>query len=224
MTLWYAAILFLAGIGGGLAGSIAGLASLSTYPALLGLGLVPAAANVTNTAALICNGAGSAFSSVPELRGQSAALKRLVPIAVIGGAGGAALMLSIPPGYFEYVVPVILSTAAVVVALPQRRPTLDSHQGPLRGAAILAICVQGGFFGAAAGVLMLAVLGVTNCSATLVFVVFAPIHWLAVAAIGRSRLPGGLADRTANRQKGSRNSSAMADRRSRFCPCHQARC
>ncbi|MDT5364984.1 MAG: uncharacterized protein QOC69_6746, partial [Mycobacterium sp.] len=44
MTFWEAVLLFVAGIGGGLAGSVAGLASVSTYPALLLVGLPPVAA------------------------------------------------------------------------------------------------------------------------------------------------------------------------------------
>ena len=44
-------LLIAAGVGGGLAGSIAGLASVSTYPALVMVGLPPVSANVTNTVA-----------------------------------------------------------------------------------------------------------------------------------------------------------------------------
>ena len=63
------ALLVLAGVGGGLTGSIAGLASLVSYPALLAAGLPPVAANVTNTVALVLNGVGSVSASRPELHG-----------------------------------------------------------------------------------------------------------------------------------------------------------
>ena len=43
--------LVLAGFGGGLVGSVAGLASLISYPALLAVGLPPVSANVSNTVA-----------------------------------------------------------------------------------------------------------------------------------------------------------------------------
>ncbi|MGH3583606.1 MAG: TSUP family transporter, partial [Mycobacterium sp.] len=108
-----AALLFVAGIVGGLAGSIAGLASVSTYPALLLVGLPPVAANVTNTVALVFNGIGSISGSLPELRGQRTALTRLIPVAVVGGAAGATLLLSIPSEGFENVVPVLLAASAV---------------------------------------------------------------------------------------------------------------
>ncbi|MGO4247655.1 sulfite exporter TauE/SafE family protein [Paenarthrobacter sp. RAF54_2] len=210
MSPWYAGVLFVAGIGGGLAGSIAGLASLSTYPALLGLGLVPVSANVTNTAALILNGVGSALGSAPELKGQAGALRRLIPMGILGGAGGALLLLSIPPGYFEYLVPVILASAAVVIAIPRRLASPSGRpQGPLKSAAMLTICIQGGFFGAAAGVMLLAVLmssgtgsmaranavknvvlGAANLSATLIFIAFAPINWVAAMILGLGCLIG----------------------------------
>jgi len=53
------ALLLAAGIVGGLTGSIAGLASLATYPALLAVGLAPVSANVTNTVALVFTGVGT---------------------------------------------------------------------------------------------------------------------------------------------------------------------
>ncbi len=64
-----AVLLFAAGVLGGLTGSIAGLASVATYPALLLVGLPPVTANVTNTVALVFNGIGSIWGSRPELRG-----------------------------------------------------------------------------------------------------------------------------------------------------------
>ncbi|HYR16760.1 MAG TPA: sulfite exporter TauE/SafE family protein, partial [Mycobacterium sp.] len=69
------AFLFAAGIAGGLTGSIAGLASVATYSALLIVGLPPVAANVTNTVALVFNGIGSVWGSRQELAGQGASIK-----------------------------------------------------------------------------------------------------------------------------------------------------
>lgn len=213
MTVWEVLLLVAAGIGGGLTGSIAGLASVSTYPALLLVGLPPVAANVTNTVALVFNGIGSVSGSLPELRGQGGELKRLIPVAVVGGAAGAALLLSIPAEGFENVVPVLLAVSAVVIALPSRARVegtgRDRGRRLLEAVAILAICVYGGFFGAAAGVLMLAlflstgsqsmahanavknvVLGVANGVAALVFIAFAPVDWMAAVPLGVGCLIG----------------------------------
>ncbi|MDX1889014.1 sulfite exporter TauE/SafE family protein [Mycolicibacterium sp. 050158] len=213
MSWWDAVLLFVAGIGGGLVGSIAGLASLTTYPALLLVGLPPVAANVTNTVALVFNGVGSVSASLPELRGQRSVLLRLVPAGILGGAAGAALLLAIPAEGFEDVVPILLAASAVAIALPQRDRLVPVRRTVartvLQGVAVLAICVYGGFFGAAAGVLMLAlflrtgsdslahanatknvVLGVANGVAALIFIAFAPIHWLAVLPLGAGCLLG----------------------------------
>jgi uncharacterized membrane protein YfcA len=213
MTFWEAVLLVAAGIGGGLAGSVAGLASVTTYPALLLVGLPPVAANVTNTVALVFNGIGSVSGSLPELRGQRAQLKRLIPIAAIGGAAGAALLLSIPAEGFEKVVPILLGVSAILIALPRRQRAEGARRTRthtvLEGVAILAICVYGGFFGAAAGVLLLAlflstgseslphanatknvVLGIANLVAALVFIVLAPVDWLAVVPLGIGCLLG----------------------------------
>jgi uncharacterized membrane protein YfcA len=213
MTFWEAVLLFAAGIGGGLVGSVAGLASVTTYPALLLVGLPPVAANVTNTVALVFNGVGSIWGSIPELQGQGDRLKRLIPIAAVGGAAGAALLLSIPAEGFENVVPVLIGISAVLIALPRRHRAEGAGRSRthvvLEGVAILAICVYGGFFGAAAGVLLLAlllstggesmahsnatknvVLAVANLVAALAFIVLAPVDWLAVVPLGIGCLLG----------------------------------
>jgi uncharacterized membrane protein YfcA len=83
MTWWDAAFLAAAGVVGGLTGSIAGLASIATYPALLVVGLPPVIANVTNTVALVSNGTGSVSGSRPVLEGQGAWLKRILPVAAV---------------------------------------------------------------------------------------------------------------------------------------------
>jgi hypothetical protein len=63
-------LLVAAGVAAGLCGSVAGLASLFSYPALLAAGLPATAANVTNTGALTFSSVGAAASSRPELSGQ----------------------------------------------------------------------------------------------------------------------------------------------------------
>jgi len=213
MTVWDWVLLFAAGIGGGLTGSIAGLASVSTYPALLLVGLPPIAANVTNTIALVFNGIGSVWGSLPELKGQRGRLVRLLPAGIVGGAAGAALLLSIPSEGFEKAVPVLLAASAVLIALPQRQraegTARSTGQRVVEIIAVLSICVYGGFFGAAAGVLLLAlflrtdsesladanatknvVLGIANAVAAVVFIALIPIHWLAVIPLGAGCLIG----------------------------------
>src|SRR5215475_7911128 len=70
MTIYHAMSLLAAGIGGGIAGTMASVASVVSYPALLALGLPPLAANVTNTMSMIFAVPGAVLGSRPELSGQ----------------------------------------------------------------------------------------------------------------------------------------------------------
>jgi uncharacterized protein len=212
-----AAILIAAGIAGGLVGSIAGLASVATYPALLLVGLPPVTANVTNTVALVFTGIGSVWGSRPELAGQRSWIKQIAPAAALGGAAGAALLLLTPAEGFEKVVPILLGVSSLAILMPRRVSQETDEAGPqrhparvyLESAAIFLISIYGGYFGAAAGVLLLAlllraghetlahanagknvVLGIANGVAALIFIVLAPVHWQAVVPLGLGCLLG----------------------------------
>jgi uncharacterized membrane protein YfcA len=217
MTWWDVALLAAAGVLGGLTGSIAGLASVATYPALLLVGLPPVTANVTNTVAVVFNGVGSIWGSRPELEGQGRWLKRIAPVAVLGGLVGAVLLLSMPAEGFEKVVPLLLAFASVAIVIPAR-PRKDATVASrrrhtvtvtLESAAIFVICVYGGYFGAAAGILLLAmllraggatlahanasknvILGMANVVAAILFAFLAPVQWSAVIPLGLGCLVG----------------------------------
>jgi uncharacterized protein len=208
------ALLFLAGLAAGLSGSIAGLASLFSYPALLSVGLAPVSANVTNTIALLGSGLGSALGSGPELRGQGPRLRRLGLIAAAGGAVGAALLLLTPGGSFALLVPWLIGVASVMILLQPRPQFLRTlhHGGDSRGMTIgvFVVAVYGGYFGAAAGVMLLALLVaasdvglpqsnalknillmLANVVAAVAFAVLAPVVWLAVVPLAVGSLIGG---------------------------------
>jgi uncharacterized membrane protein YfcA len=212
-------LLVLAGIGAGLIGSMAGLASLISYPALLATGLPPVTANVTNTVALVLNGVGAVSASRPELTGQGRRVLRLSVAGVLGGMVGAALLLLTPSSAFEKVVPFLIAGASVAI-LVQRPPRELAAEGaahhpehrdprwhPL---CTITIAIYGGYFGAAAGVMMLAmfllstgeglprgnalrnvVLGVANTVAAVGFIVFAPIAWSAAVPLAIGLFTGG---------------------------------
>ncbi|MFO7164229.1 MAG: sulfite exporter TauE/SafE family protein [Mycolicibacterium hassiacum] len=215
MTGWEAAFLAAAGVVGGLTGSIAGLASAATYPALLLVGLPPVTANMTNTVSLVFNAIGSVAGSRPELADQTRSLARLAPAAALGGILGAVLLLSTPAEGFEKSVPFLLGFAALAILLPRgedkphprrRHPATALAEA----AGVLVIAVYGGYFGAAAGVLLLALLlrtddsaplthanaaknlllGTANVVAAAVFVVVAPVAWAAVVPLGLGCLVG----------------------------------
>ncbi len=211
--------LALAGFAGGLCGSIAGLASLVSYPALLAVGLPPVSANVSNTVALVFSTAGSVWGSRPELTGQRAHARRLGYVAVAGGITGGILLLATPSNAFERVVPWLIGLASIAILVP--RPSRPAEDGNSAGLSvrrppwtlvggIYLVAVYGGYFGAGAGVVMLALLlfasaeplprsnalknlllGVANAVAALAFVFFGPVHWGAVVPLALGFLVGG---------------------------------
>ena len=203
-------LLVLAGIGAGLVGSVAGLASLISYPALLATGVPPLTANMTNTVAMVFQGLGSISASRPELTGQGRRVLRLVGASVLGGAAGAALLLLTPSSAFERIVPVLIAGASVAM-LVQRPPRELAVEGARKHPGrthddprwlplgTFAIAIYGGYFGAAAGVMLLAmlllgtgeglprsnamrnvVLALANSVAAVAFIVLAPVAWSAV--------------------------------------------
>jgi hypothetical protein len=211
-------LLVLAGVGAGLAGSVAGLASLVSYPALLATGLPPVTANVTNTVALVLTSVGSISASRPELAGQGRRLAPLVGAGALGGTAGAALLLLTPAEAFEKAVPWLIGGAALAILL-QRPPGELAAEGRRAhgrrdpwwlalGTGVVA--VYGGYFGAAAGVLLLAlmllgtgerlprgnafknvVLGTANAVAAVGFVVLSPVAWSAALPLALGCLAGG---------------------------------
>jgi uncharacterized membrane protein YfcA len=211
--------LVLAGIGAGLTGSIAGLASLISYPALLAVGIPPVTANVTNTVALVLNSVGSVSASRPELSGQARRLLPLAVAAVLGGMTGAALLLLTPSAAFERVVPFLIAaaSAAILVQRPPRELAAagaahhpDSRDPRWLPLGTYAIGIYGGYFGAAAGVVMLAmyllgtgetlprgnamknvVLGFANAVAAVGFIVFSSIAWSAALPLAIGLFAGG---------------------------------
>ncbi|MEU3271738.1 sulfite exporter TauE/SafE family protein [Saccharomonospora sp. NPDC006951] len=222
MDLASAALLVGAGMAAGLAGSMAGLASLFSYPALLAAGLPPIAANVTNTVAMLSTTAGAAASSRRELRGQGARLLRLGAVAVLGGSTGALLLLTTPSETFELIVPWLIALGSAMLLFRNRlREAADARSmaRAARGAstrsvlpslcAVLLVGVYGGYFGAGAGVLMLAVLsvsvteplpvtnavknvvtGAANLTASVAFAFLAPVDWAAAGILAAGSLAG----------------------------------
>ena len=215
-----ALLLLVAGVAGGLSGSIAGLASLATYPALLAMGLPPVTANVTNTVALVFSSVGSVSGSRPELAGQG---RRLRPLAVAGASGavaGAALLLVTPGEAFELVVPWLIGLASVAILV--RRPLIavavaDAHVDAARHdvprnllVGVGVIGIYAGYFGAGAGVMLLAlflfmtgevvaranaaknlVLGVSNGIAAVGLAIFGDVRWPYAAPLALGLLIGG---------------------------------
>ncbi|WP_222193721.1 sulfite exporter TauE/SafE family protein [Modestobacter italicus] len=221
MTVAEVALLTVAGFAAGLIGSIAGLASLFSYPALLATGIPPVTANVTNTVALVLTGVGSVSASRPELTGQRDRLVRLGAAGVLGGATGAVLLLLTPAGAFERVVPFLIAGASLLLLVQRRPAELAADGAQLRAErphrdhwvvlpVTFLVSIYGGYFGAAAGTMMLAVyllttgeglarsnalrnavLGLANGVAAVGYAVFADVAWLAALPLAVGLFAGG---------------------------------
>jgi uncharacterized membrane protein YfcA len=213
VTLSRFLLLIVAGIGAGLVGSVAGMASLISYPALLASGLAPVTANVTNTVALIFQGVGAIHGSAPELRGarQRQLVRRLAAWALLGGILGGVLLLRTPSDAFARIVPWLIGGAALAVLIRPRAPAVDHparEPWALRAGVFLA-AVYGGYFGAAAGVILLALLLAltgeslahssavrsvllfsANGVAALYFIAVGDVHWLSVLPLALGLVTG----------------------------------
>ena len=220
MTVWELMTIALAGVGAGFINSVAGSGTLVTFPTLLALGVPPVTANVSNNIGLVPGAASAAWGLRGELAGQRRRLTRLATAGVAGGLGGAVLLLVLPEESFAAVVPVlVLLGIALVAAQPwinRRLAARASAQGPRSDArwlwpAVGLTSVYGGYFGAAQGILLMAVLGtatgdslkrdnafknvlagVVNATAAVVFIAVADVDWMIAALIAVGSVVGAL--------------------------------
>lgn len=174
MDTWTAVLLLVAA--GGIAGAINGVVgsgTLITFSTLLAVGVPPVAANGTNTTGLFPGSFASTYAYRRELRDRLTALRFPVVATTIGAALGALLVVALPEEVFASIVPWLIATATVMVALqPLRarlRATRQAASPPASPAAPVAqprrlwpwtgaVGVYGGYFGAAQGIVLMAIL------------------------------------------------------------------
>ncbi|MEV7012130.1 sulfite exporter TauE/SafE family protein [Streptosporangium sp. NPDC051022] len=163
LTVVESLAVLLAGLAAGVVNTVAGSGSLITFPTLVALGFPPVVANVSNTVGLAPGSISGTLAYLPELRAQRA---RLVPLGVasaLGAVCGGILLLRLPPAAFDAVVPVLVLLAALLMAV---QPWLAGRAAAVRSGAlarglpvaVFAVSVYGGYFGAAQGVLLMALL------------------------------------------------------------------
>lgn len=157
-----------AGLAAGTINTVVGSGTLITFPVLLAFGYPPVTANVSNTIGLVPGSVSGAIGYRRELAGQRGRILRLGAMSLAGGITGAALLLVLPSSAFKAIVPVFIA-AALVLTLLQPRLTrwllrreidLERHVALLTPLAVYLTGVYGGYFGAAQGILLLAILGV----------------------------------------------------------------
>ena len=221
MTGLEAGLIAGAGVLAGIANTIGGGGSLLSYPVLLGVGLNPLAANVTNTVGLVPGLLTGAHGYRAELVGQGRRIARLLVPMAIGGLAGTVLLLRTSPGVFTRIIPwlIILGCLALLFqSLLARLIGAHAHDASpvFRGGLVLG-GVYGAYFGAALGVMLLALLGLfiedslqrlnaakvvctttVNAIAAIGFATIGPVHWmdalvLAAGADGGATVGIGLA-------------------------------
>ena len=164
---------FAAGMGAGLINTVVGSGTLITFPVLLALGFPPVVANVSNTVGLAPGSVSGALSMRPELTGQRNRLVRLGSGSLIGGIAGALLLLWLPSAAFDAIVPILIGLGCLLVIIQpalarrvaERRERLGvaddrAHHSVGLWLAVMLTGVYGGYFGAAQGVLLIAILGI----------------------------------------------------------------
>jgi hypothetical protein len=157
----------LAGLAAGAVNTLVGSGTLITFPALLAWGYSPVTANVSNTIGLVPGSVSGAVGYRRELEGQRERALRLGAASALGGLTGAVLLLVLPASAFKAIVPAFIALALVLVLLQprldrwlrERSIQLDGRHRLLTVLAVFATGVYGGYFGAAQGIMLLAVLG-----------------------------------------------------------------
>lgn len=230
MTLLEAIAVLLAGVAAGTINTVVGSGTLITFPTLLAVGLSPVTANVSNTVGLVFGSLSGAWGYRAELVGQRSRMLRLASASFLGGLVGAVLLLVLPSSAFDAIVPVLILLGVVLVILGPRisrsvaarhaaRGGLPHHGAAWVWPAVGAAGVYGGYFGAAQGVLLMAILGIgvddtlqrhnatknvlaaiVNGVAAVLFVVVADVDWRAAALVAVGSVVGGQIGATVGRR------------------------
>lgn len=212
------ALVVMAGAGAGGINTLVGSGTLITFPTLLAFGVPPVTANMSNSLGLVPGSFSGAWGYRRELAGQKDRALRLLSASVVGSVIGALLLLWLPDDAFTAIVPALIVLGVVLVlakpwinAWSLRRQARTGHRPARLGdrwftwPGTLLTGVYGGYFGAAQGIILLAVLGLgvpeslqrlnalknvlsgtANLVAGVVFMIVAwsQIDWWIVLAVG----------------------------------------
>jgi uncharacterized membrane protein YfcA len=222
--LLHGAGLFVAGAVAGIIGTAGGITSLVAYPALLASGLHPLAANVTNSVALLGSGASSTLRARVDLHGHRQTLRRWLPGIALFSLVGAMLLVVTPSSIFDRIVPFLIAIGSIIVlAQPRIARWQNARSRPIGPAAVagsgVAVATYNGYFGAGAGILMIAllllttepelvranslknvILVVADLLPAVLFAIFSTVVWSAVLPLGLGAVVGGLIGPTVARR------------------------
>ncbi len=217
MSFLDALIIIAAGLVAGTMNTVVGAGSLITFPTLLALGYAPVTANVSNTVGIVFGSISGAVGYRRELRGQRRRVLVLGSASLTGGIVGGVLLLTLPSSVFRDVIPILILVACgLVIVQPRlstwvasRRTKHVEHGGVELYIGVFLTGIYGGYFGAAQGVILLALLGIfivddlqrlngvknvlamiANGVAAIVFVFAAHVVWEVAALIAVGSVVG----------------------------------
>lgn len=220
MSILEAVLVLAAGVAAGTINTVVGSGTLITFPVLLSVGYPPITANVSNSLGLVPGSLSGAFGYRRELRGQTGRILRYGTASLLGATLGALLLFQLPESAFEAIVPVMIAVALLLVVFQPRLASAlaarrGSAEGPRDGGPFAFLLgfgtgVYGGYFGAAQGIILLAILGIAleddmqrvnalknvlamivNLTAGIVFLFVAHVAWEAVALLAVGSAAGG---------------------------------
>lgn len=207
-------LLAVAGVAAGAINAAVGSGSLITYPALLSLGIPPVIANGTNCLGVVPGAIAGAWAYRDRIDGMWRDEKGRIIAVAVGAVLGAFLVVILPSEVFDVLVPWLILSACVVVAV---QPLIVRALKPKRRSARVAnatiggIGIYGGYFGAGQGIAYLAALtlldgdnvqeanggknvlaAASNGAAAAVFALAGMVLWVPALVICCGSLVGGF--------------------------------
>lgn len=232
--------MLLAGFAAGMVNVIVGAGTLVSFPVLVALGYPPLTATIANAIGIVPGSVSGVITYRRELRAQRRAIRLLLPASMLGGVAGSLLLLRFSEDVFVRVVPWLIGGGTLLVLFgPLIKRWTGAEQGSdttavtavspftsrfALGASFVGTCalgVYGGYFSAAQGILVIALLGITtsltlqqlnglknlvvctvNAVAAGVFIVTAPsqIAWDVAGLVAAGSVLGGIAGGRAARR------------------------
>lgn len=204
-----------AGFAAGGINAVVGSGSLITFPTLLAFGYPSVLANVSNTVGIFPGSISGVVGYRAELGGQLRRCVRLGAATTVGAIIGAILLLTLPGSVFTAVVPVLILLACVLIAfqpwLVRKLAGVHARNLGIAGfVGVFSTGVYGGYFGAAQGVILIALLSVVlddslqrlnalknvlaaiaNLVSAVVFVLVTDVAWSAALLIAAGSIVGG---------------------------------
>jgi hypothetical protein len=172
---WRWVRLVAAAFAAGVLNAVAGGGSFLSFPAMMGMGVMPVQANATNTVAIWPGQLTSVAAYWTDVRRNIHIAWPMGLAGLIGGTAGAVVLLNTPQMTFLHMVPWLLLCASVLFAisgpvtralgrlnLTRKQDAASGHpHEPRRWPLFVAttfVCFYVGYFGAGSGFLVIALL------------------------------------------------------------------